>query len=188
MGALTEFQTVLGAECPTLDVYFISQKRAFDMRTIIKEAERILSRTHILDLDQGTIDDIREAGKCLAYEVPTAVCFHVFRAIERVGLKYFPILGVTEPKNRSLGILIDELKKLNVESKIIEILKHMKDNYRNPIIHPEEFVTNDQAADLFTFAISVIGIVLNDQNNEKKRRAPSCIAMRMRWAMYQAVL
>ena len=36
------------------------------------------------NLDDAVIGDIREAGRCLVFDLPTAAGFHVLRAIELV--------------------------------------------------------------------------------------------------------
>jgi hypothetical protein len=40
--------------------------------------------------------------------------------------------------------------------KVIGMLQHIKDFYRNPIMHPEESLTSDEAFSLFNTCLSAI--------------------------------
>jgi hypothetical protein len=108
----------------------------------------------------------------LAFDVPTAATFHLFRAIEAVVLLYFPVLGIPIPeeKSRSLGVYINLLEgKKGKDDRIVVILRHIKDEYRNRLIHPGDFLDVDTAANLFSLGASVIDLMINDMDASKGR-------------------
>jgi len=91
------------------------------------------------------IPDVKEGARCLAYGLPTAAGFHVFRAVESVLRKYHA--HVTEgkaPQNmRNMGVYIKSLETSGKgDPKVIAALKQMKDLHRNPVSHPEAPVTD----------------------------------------------
>ena len=51
------------------------------------------------------------------------------------------------------------------------MLQHLKDHYRNPIAHPEEFWDSDKAEAAFMLAISVITVMVQDIDETKKKGA-----------------
>ncbi len=163
--------------------YMITQKRDRNMSILIYSAEQALSRRTIEQLSESCLKDIKEAGRCLAFDLPTACGFHIFRALETVVLMYFPVLYIPYPdeKRRNLGTYILLLRGANqygnkdaqknlicregalkVNNKITGMLTHLKDVYRNPLIHPEVTLTDDEAVSTFQFAISAIDVMVHD--------------------------
>lgn len=170
---IKEFEAVLSTECGHLDLFFISLKRGLDTSSLLSEAEVILGAEAQQLLPQSARDDLREAGRCLVFGVATAVGYHVFRAVEAVVMPYFEILGVPppeKPSQRNVGRYITILETIALNPKIAGLLTHLKDHYRNPLMHPEIFLTPDEAADLFMFGQSAISRMLYDQRDERKKR------------------
>jgi hypothetical protein len=109
------------------------------------------------------IFDIKETCKCLAYELPTASGFHIFRAAESVLRKYFHHVtgGASVPKVRNIGVYLNAMKQKKVgDEKITFSLKQMAEVYRNPLIHPEAVLTQEDAIGLFGLARSAIAGML----------------------------
>ena len=104
--------------------------------------------------------DIILAGKCLAFDVSTASAFHMWRALEIVfGAYYVSITGRTfedDSVPRNWGKYIDALKKAGANAEITGNLNHIRAAYRNPIMHPNVNVTEDEAFSLFGIGISAI--------------------------------
>ena len=133
--------------------YMITQKRDRNMNVLIYSAEQGLSASTIKYLSEAKdcVEDIKNAGRCLAFDLPTACGFHIFRAVEAVALMYFPLLDIPYPdkKKRSLGTYIhllngksrngqkDRTGALKVDDKITGMLGHLTKFYRNPLAHPE---------------------------------------------------
>ncbi len=149
-----------------------------DIRLLIYSAEQALSKRSIEQLPDSCLKDIKEAGRCLAFDLPTACGFHIFRALETVILMYFPALRINLPskKLRNLGVFIALLEGRDIkkkgrpivagapkaDEKITGMLTHLKDFYRNPLMHPEITLEDDEAISTFQFAISAIDIMVHD--------------------------
>lgn len=107
--------------------------------------------------------DCREAGRCLAYELATACGFHIFRALEAVLRKYYLQVSASKapPKVRNIGVYLNAMKQAKVgDEKIRFALKQLTDLYRNPLIHPEAVLTQEEAIGIFGLARSSIGGML----------------------------
>lgn len=156
--AIGSFATVLGAELPTLDTYSVSQKAAYSTPDLIDHAEMLLPEAVRKKMAPEAIKDMREAGRCLAFSTPTAAGFHTMRATESVIVTYFTkIVGKSPAKGmRNWGLYIRMLESHGADPKVTGFLRHLKDQYRNPVSHPEEFLSVDQALILMNAAVAAI--------------------------------
>lgn len=66
--ALREFETVLKSELNIADAYFVSRKAAYDTTALIMNAEQIFPADLVKKIPKAIVD-IREGGKCLAFEL-----------------------------------------------------------------------------------------------------------------------
>ena len=157
--ALNEFRTVLSAELNVIDTYAVSQKGAYSTSDLVENADIVFPSGIRQKVPDQAIQDIRQAGKCLAFDTPTAAGFHITRAIEATIVHYYKAaLGTeTQLKMRNWGVYIKNLEASGkADIKIIELLKHIKDSYRNPVTHPEAELSTDEISVLFGLAISAI--------------------------------
>jgi hypothetical protein len=171
-----EFETVLSAELETLATYHVTQKGIYDTTALIERAENVLPIPMLNKIDEKVIKEIRESGKCLAFDCATASGFHIMRATELVMHKYY--IHVCNPKSKkrlaNWGAYIERLKAVG-DSKVdevVSILQQIKDRHRNLIMHPEIVLTPNEAFTLFEIAQSVIitmASVLPMPNKSKKK-------------------
>ena len=75
------FETVLNAELAKLDCFVPSKLAIYDMSAIIGEAESVFSSDVREILSPQALKDFSQAGRCLAFELPTAAAFHLLRAV-----------------------------------------------------------------------------------------------------------
>ena len=155
-----EFETVMANEMPGLAIYSVFQHGIFSTDDLITHADH-----HIPEKLRGPITDkakkdIAEAGRCLAFELPTAAAFHMWRALETVMDRYyFALTGKSfEDANitRNWGEYIKALREVGADEKITVFLDHIRAEYRNPISHPSETLESDDAFTLFGTALSAI--------------------------------
>jgi hypothetical protein len=145
-------------------------KRAFDLDLLVADATAIFSADVRLEMDSDEKNNIVQAGRCLAFEIPTAAAFHIFRAGESVMRRYYVAVVGTNPakKLRNWGAYLSNLKKHgDADPKILHSLEEVKDLYRNPIIHPETTYTPEQALSLVGLAENLISSMVR----EIRRRA-----------------
>lgn len=109
------------------------------------------------------LNELREAGKCIAFEIPTAAAFHIYGAIELILRRYWTVTtgGRPNPKQRSIGVYLAALKKNDCgDPKVIAALEQLKDLHRNVVVHPDETLLGEDAIALVGMANSVAAAML----------------------------
>lgn len=157
-GHIRSFRYLFKGESQNLNVFAISQKGTHSILDLLERADENLSSDVRARLSPEATSDIVQAGRCLAFECHTAVGFHILRAVETLIREYHAKLtnSAIAPKNRNWGIYIKKLRSSNAKSEIVGFLEHIKDHYRNPIVHPESTLTGDEAFALFYACLSAI--------------------------------
>lgn len=168
-----EFQTVLIAELETLASYYVTQKAIYSTTGLIERAENILPEHVLKKISTDIKEEIRQSGKCLAFDVATASAFHIMRATEAVIHKYY--LHVCQPESekrlQAWGAYITELKKSPKPEvqEVVAILQQIKDRHRNLIMHPEIVLSPDEAFTLFEIAKGAIIAMADNLPRRKKK-------------------
>lgn len=158
-----ELETVLRNECRIMDTYHIDQKGVYSTKDLIETAHFHVPLPARDTLAEITKLDLDQAGRCLAFDLPTAAAFHLLQATESVIRKYYRLLVPSNkqaaPKMRNWGVYIKVLKKHDAKAAILSILDHLRDVYRNPVLYPEESYTDDRVIVLFGLCVSAITLV-----------------------------
>jgi hypothetical protein len=160
--ALVAFETVLTAEMNVCPAYFITKQRGYDVSDLITQAEVLFPAELIAKVPEA-IPDIQQAGKCIAFEIPTAAGFHLMRALELVLRLYFDAVckGEPRPNTNNMGDYLATMTQKGLgDPKAIAVLKQIKDLHRNEFIHPETTLSLDEAIGLLGIAQSAIVYML----------------------------
>lgn len=158
-------EPILAEELAVQNIYLVSQKGIYSTRELIDQTELALAKDLRVVLPSQALADLRQSGRCLAFDAPTASAFHVLRAVESLIKEYYVKLsGQPWPHTqRDWGTYIRELGKINnVSRKILDVLTQIKDNYRNPLVHPEDNLNSDEALSLFGIAVSTMSMILEE--------------------------
>ena len=157
---LQEFEAVLSAELQTLATYQVSQKGIYSTPDLIERAESLFPEEIKRKLPKDAVRDIRESGRCLAFDNATASGFHILRATETVIHAYY--VEVCKPTDKKTldnwGQYVIELKKCpgaDVQ-RIANIIDDLREQERNLIMHPEIFLSPNDAFKLFSVAQGAI--------------------------------
>jgi hypothetical protein len=160
VSALNELESVLSNDMPGISAYLVRRKGIFDTEALIDHPERHLDDDGCAILPAQAMKDLQAAGRGLAYELPTASAFHLWRAVETVSDFYYQHLtGQTFKEagiQRTWNSYIVALKKNGADEAITSFLNFIRAKYRNPQTHPNVDVTTEQAKGLFSVATSVI--------------------------------
>jgi hypothetical protein len=108
--------------------------------------------------------EIEEAGKCLALDRSTACVFHLMRVLE-IGLQAFGAnLGILDSPDKNWQVILnnvngaikrlaqstrEEKEYLGKCSAVAVHLQHVKDAWRNDVMHPISSYTPEQALDIW---------------------------------------
>ena len=167
------FRLVLEAEFQTSGIYLFTAKRGYDVPTLLETAETIFPPEVNEKLPQIK-DDLREAGKCLAFNLGTAAGFHLLRALETVVCSYWYVVmnKAPLPSNRNLGNYINEMGVGDHpgRSKVLFALRQVKDLHRNSIMHPEETLSLDEAIALMNTVQNAVTLMLPTVDGEHGKR------------------
>ena len=155
--ALTTFETVFSAQMQGLATYFVSRKLGYETALLIEEAEQLIPESIRKEIPEA-IPDLQQAGKCIAFDIPTAAGFHIVRATEAVIRKYYAAVVGKPPKKqmRNWGAYIKNLNAAGADAKVTGFLDHIRESYRNPVLHPEDTLTPQDAQVLLGVCVSAI--------------------------------
>ena len=143
------------AEFDSLATYAISQKGAYSTPDLIEHAENMIPETTRKLLPPGVTKDVQEAGRCLVFDLPTASGFHILRAVELVMIELWQHIKQTgDKKPTNWGAYIDKFDKSSIDAKIPSLLRDLKDLYRNPTLHPEVTLDEDEATTLLALGVA----------------------------------
>jgi hypothetical protein len=158
---LETLETVLAAHLQSLNTYFVSRKLGYETPLLIEDAEKLLPDNVRAEVPEA-IPDLQQAGKCIAFEIPTAAGFHIVRATEAVIRKYYTMVVGKPPKAkmRNWGTYIKNLTKAGADPRVTGFLDHIREVYRNPVFHPEETLTPEDAQVLLGVCISAIVLMV----------------------------
>lgn len=159
--AIKNLETVMSNDMPGISSYVVTQKGIYRTEDLIDRTEMHFPIDIQNALPTQAKKDLQEAGKCLAFEVPTACTFHLWRSVESVMKAYYVKLsgGKTfddDKINRNWGAYVKALNDKGADSNITKFLDHLREEYRNPQTHPEEMVGINEAMGLFSVATSAI--------------------------------
>ncbi len=162
VSALSNFETALLSEATMADAYYVLEKKPYSTPTLITEGETLFPPAVTANVPEA-VADMREAGKCIAYELPTAAAFHIYRVTEAVLRRYWQAVAGSKPKPtvRSIGVYLAALKKHECgDGKVIAALAQLNELHRNPTIHPEDYLTLEEAIALLGMASSAIAAMV----------------------------
>jgi hypothetical protein len=162
-----EFETLLEDELKRLPVYILDDEKIgnFSIRKLLRGASNGYPQRTRDRLTQESRNEIDEAGKCLVYERSTAAGFHILRSIELTIRQYLVSLPgfVMPPLNRqNWGEYLRLLKDNGAPREVTDHLHNIKDNYRNPLMHPEDTMDADEAVSIFGIAQSMNEMLVTD--------------------------
>src|SRR5712671_1418370 len=153
--AARNFETIFAAEISSLNTYFISQHGIYSTPDLIEHAEMAFDEQTRNIISEGVKKDFREAGRSLAFELGTACGFHAMRAVESALREWHKI--ICKPNNPpDWAQCVNELRKAGADNASLGILDQIRALHRNPLMHPEDFLSISDAKILFDIATSAI--------------------------------
>jgi hypothetical protein len=171
---LTKFENNLEAEYATKDLFVVSRKGIYSTTDLIERTEQAFPK-EFTDRIPDAINDLKQAGRCIAFEVPTAAAFHIFRAVEAVAKQYVTVMRGTPPtdkeKRGGLGNFVVILNENGADVRVTSSIAQLAKLHRNPTMHPEMFIRNTEILATFGMAQSVIQSMIADM--ELRQPEPS---------------
>jgi hypothetical protein len=152
------FEQCFERETRTLQVFTVTPKGTRDTALLIEAPEADFTEAQIKILPAQFRYDLKQAARCLVFDLPTACAFHVCRATEALMLAYYEKLAGHPwalPKNKDWNSYIDHLGKHGAPPTITDRLREIKNNDRNAYIHPDKSATIEEARVLYSLCDGV---------------------------------
>jgi len=153
---LQTFETVFRAEMLDATTYRIPQRGIYSMPALVDRAEESFPDDLRPMVTEKAKQDFHAAGRCLAFNLPTAAGFHVVRAVEAMLEEYYHLFtgkaGTLNGWNDYLTELDNAIAAQTTpapDRKTLNILRQMKDDWRNPVAHPRVVLSEADARILF---------------------------------------
>lgn len=168
---IEQFRTVLIADLRIAASFTVTKSGIFDVNQLVNCARNVLPPSGFIALADETLKEIDDAGRCLAFNLPTACGFHCMRGVERVIKRYladFLTAGEIDSMSNWGQYLaaLENRYKGDAEPKptaeAIALLRQIKEIYRNPVIHPDRTLSPAEAATLFHSTVAAISRVATE--------------------------
>lgn len=158
-----KFKNIFMSELASIPLYIVASKDAYHTDTLLLSGHKLFPKSLIQKVPESK-SDVEEAAKALAFELPTACGFHVFRVVEIVLRKYWDHVSNQEerPNSQTIGAFTSALESKGIgDKKIVETLRQISKLHRNPIAHPETILSVEEAIGIVGIARSVIAQMLD---------------------------
>ena len=165
-----QYKIALLAELGVMPSYFVMPKGGFDTNALLERGWLIFPESVRVKVPEALFD-LGEAGKALAFDMPTACGYHLFRATESVLRRYYSTVtgNSTHPKIRNIAVYLNAMRQKGLgDEKILSALDQLSKLHRNPLIHPEVTLSLDEAIAAIGMARSVVTAMLVEITAEEK--------------------
>ncbi|TET47766.1 hypothetical protein E3J62_00400 [candidate division TA06 bacterium] len=163
-GIMSALDKTFQAEAKGIHSFFTTDKR-ISVDKLTTKHEALFPQGVFNELPEIAKHDVKEAGMCIAFERSTAAAFHILRATEEV-LRKFYCRVVKQKRVKTLNwgnITADWVKKRKRPSTTtFGNLDYIRENFRNPTIHPEARYDIEGAQSLFNLCTDVISKMISD--------------------------
>lgn len=153
------------AEAQANLAYLVTDKR-LDTNRLLNDISALLAPSVFDSLPSIAQYDITEAGKCIAYELPTSAAFHLLRGTEAV-LRHFYLCYVKRNriKSQMWGPVVEALRKCKTPppTPLTDNLDNIRKSFRNPTQHPDKIYDIQEVQDLFGLCVDVINRMVNHE-------------------------
>lgn len=166
--AFRTFETRFDGDCHWLNLFDIPDVLAYDNTSLIENGIALFPETLHPIMSEMLKNDIREAARCLALDSPTACGFHLGRAIEETMRQYhLKFIGALPARaKRTMGGLYNNwTSQPSIPSSLLANVLNIKDHYRNPVSHPEVFLTSEDAHGMIGLYVSAMTEMLTAIKN-----------------------
>lgn len=163
-----KFETALAAELNRRAVYSVPRRGLYDARDLTEHADIQFNQETLDRMPEAMREEIRAAGRSLAFGLGTAACFHLVRAIESALALYFENFS-RQPVTNSENLWKDVMNRLSAaekdkfasaEARLAGLLREVEVRYRNVLARPGASFNDQEAAIFFGIAGSLITLIM----------------------------
>jgi hypothetical protein len=155
--AFDAFEHVFAAEVEASAIYAVPKRGIYETASLVETAFNHFPEDLLPFVNDMAKAEFAAAGRCIAFDLPTAAGFHALRACEAVLDDYYKTFaGANAPECKSWKDYHDKLDELIKKKatpcpneKTIRNIDQLRDLDRNPVMHPRD--TLDMTAALVLF-------------------------------------
>ncbi len=130
---------------------------------LIQGAEKFFSKDIWGELVPEAKSDLDECCKCILFELPTSAGFIALRGTESVlRIYYNKKTGKTLTRFLNWNDILKELKTTNADKKLLGHLDYLRNNLRNKLSHPDSFLSQKEAENIFPMIVLTIETMVKD--------------------------
>jgi hypothetical protein len=164
-------EKTLRAEIEGHSVFVITPK-VLDATKLMDDVPALFGPGVFNSLPEIARYDFSEAGKCIAFERPTAAAFHLLRGTESVLRDFYGrMVRRNRITNRMWGPIVADLRTKRMAASYAALyndLDSIRVHYRNPTQHPEKTYDMSEAQDLWSLCVAVVNRMTRVLNDEGK--------------------
>lgn len=160
---MQRIRLTLDSELQGFETYVVTPK-IIDVTKLIADVPSLFAPEVFEALPEIARYDFSEAGKCIAFERPTAAAFHVLRGTESV-LRFFYCEAVRQKRVSPLmwGPVVKDLRTRAKTKRLTTLLNNLDNirvSFRNPTQHPEKSYDIHEVQDLWSLCVEVVNRML----------------------------
>jgi hypothetical protein len=151
------FENCFERETRYLSVFTVTPKGTYDTGIMLENPEAEFPDRMAVAFPPKFTNDLKQAARCLVFDIPVGCAFHICRATESLMIAYYEKLA-KQPwpyPNRDWSAYINHLVKQSAPATITTRLREIKDMDRNAYIHPDKDVLLEEAQVLYTLCAAV---------------------------------
>ena len=156
---MTRARDTLEAELIEQSVFLVTPKRV-DVKKLLENVSDLFPPNVYSLVPEIAQYDFSEAGRCIAFERPTAAAFHMLRGTEAM-LRHFYSALIRRKRVDPLlwGPMVSDLRKRSRTKKYATLynnLDNIRTSYRNPTQHPDAIYDIHEVQDLWGLCTEVV--------------------------------
>lgn len=163
--AIRKFEVMLDEELNAAPIFCLEPVGNLSTDRLLDGAHKGYAPAVSAILEQICRDEIDESGRCLAHERATASGFHILRAVELTVRQYLlsiPDFIMPALNRQNWGEYIKLLKDNGASRGAVDNLQNLKDNFRNPLMHPNDSLQLTESINLFCLSQGMIETLVAD--------------------------
>jgi hypothetical protein len=137
---------------------FIVTDKRIDVDKLLMDVSTLMAPSVFNKLPDIARYDFIEAGKCIAFELPTAAAFHLLRGTEAVLRHYYCSFVRRGRVDLLWGPMVNSLRshRRPPPAPLLDNLDNIRRSFRNPTQHPDKIYDIQEVQDLFGLCVDVV--------------------------------
>lgn len=168
--ALSQFEMIFAEEMRERATYRVPDRGIYNTAKLVDAADTTFPLEMSGLVPEKCKLEWRAAGRCMAFGMFTACGFHVARAVEGALESYFQTFnGRPDPRKKQWGDYLAALEKIGPgevkpapDPKTLGELRQMKDDWRNPLMHPRVVLGEADARSVFNNGETLIMLMVQE--------------------------